>query len=154
MCLNGQMHTYVHRTWCQGPPVANKLICIGHACSKLKDTKEDDACRGKRKVNEVILIDLPLIPIPNQCRLVSEDLLGWKLWRFPSLTEEGKRNGSKCCQDFKSTFLSENQTKAFTRKRDKTAKCNITSDMWGESTSTVSPSKLAWSHTCRDYMTH
>lgn len=93
-------------------------------------------------------------PHPRSMQLVPEDSLGWRLWRLPSLTDQGKRNGNKCRQNLKCTFLSANQRKAFTKKRDKAAKCNNTPDMWVESTSTVSPSKPAWSHTCRDYMTH
>lgn len=38
--------------------------------SKLKETKEDDACTGRGKASEGSLIDLPLIPIPDQCRCV------------------------------------------------------------------------------------
>lgn len=57
--------------------VANKLIsereeyrsfCWTGSVEQ-KETTEDDACTGRGKANEGILTDLPLIPIPDQCRL-------------------------------------------------------------------------------------
>lgn len=54
---------------CQGKIRRSQSI----ASSKLRQTKKDDACAGSGNASEGILIDLPLIPTPDQCRVRSAE---------------------------------------------------------------------------------
>lgn len=45
------------------------MILVDGIGSTLKESKEDYACTGRGEANEGILIDSPLIPIPEPCDL-------------------------------------------------------------------------------------
>lgn len=99
--------------------IALRIHSVYRIGSTLKETKEDYACTGRREASEGILIDLPLIPVPDQCSLCLKICLAEDCEAPPPpppLQRREKGNGSKCRQNLKSTFLSANQRKAFIRK--------------------------------------
>lgn len=102
----------------------------------------------ERQPMEKILIDLPSIT-PSRINAARV----WTLWRHyppPHLSqswEKGNVGVVDAIRISRAPFCQQNGEKSFLRKkkkrkRDKAAKCNITPDMWVESTSTASPPDL------------
>lgn len=112
--------------------IALRIHSVYRIGSTLKETKEDYACTGRREASEGILIDLPLIPVPDQCSLclkicLAEDCEGPPL---PLPYRGGKKvMGVNVVRISRVPFCQQIREKLLYEKRDTAAKCNSTPDM-------------------------